>query len=176
MCKLIINFSTYDLKSYLKTVFRRATIRLGEHTKTTEIDCTEIDGKSDCAGLVQDIPVESFIVHENYSRPSTLYDIALIRLARPADLSADNVKPICLPTTDELANAQHTQFTALGWGGHSGNSLGDEILKETLQFISNDQCDEIFKKAGKSVPIANSTLCARGERLFLCNGDGGALE
>lgn len=148
-------------------VFHRTTIRLGEHTKTTEIDCTEIDGKSDCAGLVQDIPVESFIIHENYSRPSTLYDIALIRLARPADLSADNVKPICLPTTDELANAQHTQFTALGWGGQG---------KETLQFISNDQCDEIFKKAGKSVPIANSTLCARGERLFLCNGDGGALE
>lgn len=157
-------------------IFRRTTVRLGEHTKTTEIDCTEIDGNKVCASPVQEIPVESIIVHQNYSKQTVSNDIALIRLARPANLNADNVKPICLPATDELANAHHTQFTALGWGGHSGNTPGDEILKETLSFHSNDQCYEIFKKARKSVSIANSTLCARGERLFLCNGDGGALE
>ena len=53
----------------------------------------------------QQIDVEKVIVHERYRKDSwhTSNDIALIRLAKPVDISV-NVIPICLPLNKVCKN------------------------------------------------------------------------
>lgn len=51
---------------------------------------------------MQDIDIESKIVHPNYDRYKKLNDIALIRLESPANLEKQNIGTICLPV--EIGN------------------------------------------------------------------------
>lgn len=154
----------------------RTTVRLGEHNISTDEDCENWDGEF-CAEPVQDIPVESVTIHENYSRRNFSNDIALIRLARPADLTKSNVKTICLPTTNDNANiSQGIWLTVAGWG-QSENSRGksDELLTDTVSFVSLKKCDEIFKNASKNVQLHDSIICA-GDESNACIGDSGKFK
>ena len=65
-------------------------------------DCVDIDGQRVCSPPVQSLSIESLIVHSGFNKPRYANDIALIRLRVRADLSRSNVKPICLPVTNEL--------------------------------------------------------------------------
>lgn len=61
-------------------------MRLGEHTISTERDCinyTDSNGISeqDCAGPVEDVRYESYVVHPDYRKAFAGDDIGLIRLA-----------------------------------------------------------------------------------------------
>lgn len=64
-------------------------MRLGEWDTTTEIDCQTIGSETTCSEPLQDIPIEKIFVHTNYSKYSN--DIALLRLARPANLTTGMV-------------------------------------------------------------------------------------
>lgn len=54
-----------------------------------------------CADPVQDIKIEKKIKHPDYKRSAgQKNDIAVLKLSSPADTTKNNVKTICLPTTD----------------------------------------------------------------------------
>uniref|UniRef100_A0A182MLH4 Peptidase S1 domain-containing protein n=1 Tax=Anopheles culicifacies TaxID=139723 RepID=A0A182MLH4_9DIPT len=80
------------------------SIRLGDYDLGNTTDCAEVDGQRVCSPPVQTLEIESVIRHKNYSRKFFLNNIALIRLRDRADTSRSNVKPICLPVTNELRN------------------------------------------------------------------------
>lgn len=55
---------------------------------STPIDCIKyIDGEEECAEPPQDILAEKFIKHPKYSPSQKKNDIALIKLASPAQLN-----------------------------------------------------------------------------------------
>lgn len=72
----------------------RVSVRFGEHTISTELDCQSGESEGDpdiCAEKVQDIPVEKIIVHEGYGTGIGLPDdIALIRLSSAVVYSSNN--------------------------------------------------------------------------------------
>lgn len=82
-----------------KSTFSRVSVRLGEHDLSTEVDCKKKAKK--CQDPVQDIEIESVFQYPRYSRTAAINDIALLRLKTPADVKKNNVRTICLPTTEE---------------------------------------------------------------------------
>jgi len=79
-------------------------VALGEHSLGSKCDCDILDGEKSCNEPTQIIDVEKVIVHERYRKDSwhTSNDIALIRLAKPVDISV-NVIPVCLPLNKRTA-------------------------------------------------------------------------
>lgn len=80
------------------------SVRLGEHNTDSVKDCRHEDDPNealDCQDPVQDITIEKAIRHPNYDRVRKLNDIAILRLMSAADVTRNNVKTICLPTTPE---------------------------------------------------------------------------
>ena len=63
--------------------FCSASVRLGEHQFSTEIDCD--DGGQSCNDPPQNFEAEEIIFHPDYNKPNQYQnDIALIRLNRDA--------------------------------------------------------------------------------------------
>jgi len=50
--------------------------------------------------VAQDIKIDNWVIHQNYSSRSKLHDIALIKLEHPAKLTY-NVFPACLSSMNE---------------------------------------------------------------------------
>lgn len=153
-------------------------VRLGEHTKNQEIDCNvykEEDGteEKDCAGPVEDIKVESFVVHPDYNRPRYSNDIGLIRLARDVVMQ-DHIQPICLPATPELRSKQFDKYIVTGWGTTENQSLSDVLLEAILPRVNNDVCQQKMTQNRLNVQLSDKQMCAGGEKqVDTCRGDSG---
>lgn len=84
-------------------------VRLGEWDTTTGKDCDDsFTNEKVCNDPPVDIGIAEKIPHEGY-KPNDQHnynDIALLRLARPAPYT-DFIRPICLPSGQELARANH---------------------------------------------------------------------
>lgn len=93
------------------------SVRVGEHDLETERDCD--DENTVCLPPVQDIEISEKIPHPKYKieNQDTLFDIALLRLKRKAQLE-DFIKPICLPLAQHLWKKDYSgkYLTAAGWG------------------------------------------------------------
>jgi Trypsin len=101
-------------------------VRLGEHTISTDEDCEVIDNEPNCIDEPpQNIPIESFTIHENYvinvkrkDHRGGQNDIALIKLMKDAELNLF-VSPVCLPTKDNIqrkVNSKGDTMVVAGWG------------------------------------------------------------
>jgi Trypsin len=119
---------------------KRISVRLGEHTISTKVDCTGVGPRRICNDEpLQIIPIERFIIHENYvnnlnRRDHRQNDIALIKLKSDAVFN-DYVSPVCLPIEANSGMAQWNQVITVvaGWGAtENGNFLS---RKESEKFI-----------------------------------------
>lgn len=68
-------------------------------------------------------------IHPLYTSSSHDFDIALIRLNRPADTSSDYVNNICLPVASENPFQDDYCYVA-GWG-----NTGNVVFLQTLHFL-----------------------------------------
>lgn len=88
-----------------------------------------------CAAPHQDFHIDSIVIHPDYDKRTQANDIALIRLAMPADLTTGEnyfyyswfqkiigfgfitgyVAPICLPLRNNTAQEKN-MLTVAGWG------------------------------------------------------------
>ncbi|XP_055390134.1 serine protease grass-like [Condylostylus longicornis] len=144
------------------------SVRLGEHNVETELDCKE-DGK-DCNDPVQDISVKNVTIHENFQSRRVANDIALIRLAHPADVKKNNVQPICLPITSELRNAVNKQGIFSAWGNPSPTTLYKTVLDINEE---RKTCEDFYSKFNANV--TEEVICATSKNnLNSCKGDAGA--
>jgi hypothetical protein len=114
-------------ENLLTKFYVRISVRLGEWDISTEMDCDQASDTEDCVDQpLQNIPIENYIVHENFRNQdaNTNHDIALIRIQRPASFNFF-VSPICLPTTDQLRNANLVgkRLDVAGWGFTEGGRL-----------------------------------------------------
>ena len=81
-------FSKKNLKKKKNWSFSnfRKSVRLGEHTLSTDIDCNDDTGI--CNEKPQDFDIEEIIFHPEYGKPKVFRnDIALLRLAKPYNQS-----------------------------------------------------------------------------------------
>ncbi|XP_026315078.1 CLIP domain-containing serine protease 2-like isoform X2 [Hyposmocoma kahamanoa] len=159
--------------AFLGNRLKLSGVVLGEYDITKDPDCERIDGELHCAPNVRNVSIEKVIAHPGYS-PQNLYDdIALIRLAEPADFTLENMKPICLPDTPELiANTFEKQKgTVAGWGATEDGLQSSVLLKVELPIVSNKKCQDAYNGNPR---IYDRQLCAGGvEDKDSCGGDSG---
>lgn len=136
------------------------SVRLGEYDLNKDKDCdTDADSgdfgdsydydeeEENCADPVQDILIESSVAHSDYNKGGfAANDIGLVKLARPANISANNVKIICLPITENLLNLPE-RVIVTGFGATEGGiRQSNELLQAAFPIYPLDQCYEKFKK------------------------------
>lgn len=143
-------------------------VRLGEWNITSDPDCED-----DCFDPVKDYKVDKVIIHEKYvTRAKQHHDIALLRLAEPVKYSY-TVKPICLPTTDDLLTMDYVgkRLDVAGWGTTESSLRSDVKLKVDVPGISLDECNAAYDNAKN---ITDMQLCAGAQRgKDSCTGDSG---
>ncbi|XP_070490271.1 CLIP domain-containing serine protease B9-like isoform X2 [Chironomus tepperi] len=138
------------------------SVRLGEHTISKETDCDELGA---CADPVQDIAIEKKIKHPSYKRASApKNDIAILKLVSPADTTKNNVKTICLPTTEatdiETVKSKKTTLIITGWGKVGSGNQADVLQKAYVPYVENSDCARTF--AREKIDIFPTYLCAGG--------------
>ncbi len=116
-----------------------------------------------------EIAVTQVIPHESYNPATFDNDIALLRLAEPADTSDPTVGTIPLNSQSNLASG--TLATVTGWGTTSSGGSTSAVLQEVnVPLVTNQSCNLSY--GGQ---ITSNMLCAgydEGGR-DACQGDSG---
>jgi len=150
-------------------------IVLGEHDVTTDPDC---DFSGCVAKKVTKKPKE-IIVHPGYNdrRPTSLFDIALIRLDDKVELFEGNsqvstITPVCLPWREDefvYGLTPDERLMALGWGKTVDGLTSARLKQIELPLFDGPKCKETFTQMNTTLQI-----CAGGEvGVGTCNGDAG---
>lgn len=131
------------------------------HYKAVLGQIKRVEGKVSSNKYVYD--VKCIKIHEDYMVSGYSYDIALVKLARPAIPEPGKVWPACLPSQGVRVDIGKECFIT-GWGRTSFNSSFSEFLREA------------------KMPVVNHTTCAAGninlpqsvdDETMVCAGYGG---
>ncbi len=128
--------------------------------------------------------IERIIVHEDYRGRASggrfthgEYDIALLRLASPLDLSQPGVAPIerVAPGDDQRLTAPGLWASVAGWGSIKRGSrlVEDELYQLSVPFVSNEDAQKAFPLAAISqLQLAAGEVGVEGKGH--CIGDSGS--
>jgi len=145
-------------------------VRLGEWKISTSEDCVDGLVNEECADPILDLKIEIQIPHLGYSKKTGNNDIGLLRLDKNVKYT-DYVRPICLPTLDDLAPNIGTHMVLAGWGSTENGSQSDIKLKLQVPVVDHGRCAEKIEGVGK---VTENQLCAGGEKgKDACQGDSG---
>ncbi|KAM3957636.1 phenoloxidase-activating factor 2-like [Aphomia sociella] len=126
----------------------------------------------------QDRDVETVEIHKDYSQGTLYYDIAVLFLSTPLELTP-NIGVACLPPAKEHAEAG-TRCIATGWGKDKFGKEGSyqTILKKVeVPVVEHRSCLKLLQntRLGTRFTLHSSFMCAGGERdRDTCLTDGGA--
>lgn len=137
------------------------SVIVGEQNTVTDPDC--MDGV--CNQERQEIMFEKIIPHPSYNCPRKYSnDIALIRLSNDIDLGGHFIKPICLPTSDDLMRRNLTYFIVSGWGVTENNNStqSEDLLKTRLDMVTIESCN-VALSLGRRFLNDTIQFCAKGK-------------
>jgi len=121
-------------------------------------------------GHEQRIKVRRIYRHSRYNRDTHDNDIALLHLQEPAILS-DYIRPVCLPSQgDQIVPGK--KCSVAGWGARK--FLGQPtapLLQVRPELRTKSECNQTTAFEGL---ITDNMLCAGGQRVDTCQGDGGS--
>ncbi|XP_061196066.1 neurotrypsin-like isoform X1 [Saccostrea echinata] len=118
----------------------------------------------------QTFNVTELYLHPLYTKASHDFDIALIKLNRPADTSTEYVNNICLPLASE-ENFENDYCFVAGWGNTGSTDASKTmVLQEAkIPLLGNDVCKSIYRQ------LTDNMMC--GGYVFggidTCQGDSG---
>lgn len=131
-----------------------------------QIGCHEV-GSSDC----EYVNVKSSVIPRDYiSRPVPIRDFRIIYL----ETSSRNTPIKSVADSSWSSLRVGSDITTIGFGTTSaGGSVSRRLLETTVQYVSNDECEEAYAKAG--APIDDSMICGavNGGGKDACQGDSG---
>ncbi|GLG96317.1 Serine protease grass [Gryllus bimaculatus] len=130
---------------------RLTTVKLGEHTTDTPVDCKE---SGSCLPPPVDVEVEQIVVHPGYDaarQPPTMHhDLALLRLARPVDFAREEfVRPVCLPVgaDNQRMRLDGEALVVAGWGTTETGEGSKALLNVFVPAVPIDRCRDAYRKA-----------------------------
>ncbi|XP_009504986.2 suppressor of tumorigenicity 14 protein [Phalacrocorax carbo] len=113
--------------------------------------------------------IKKIIVHPQYDRSISDYDIALLEMETPVFFS-ELVQPICLPSTSRVF-VYGTVCYVTGWGAIKENSHLAKTLQEArVRIITQSVCNKLYDEL-----ITTRMLCAGNLNggIDACQGDSG---
>lgn len=156
----------------------RISVRLGEHTISAKKDCVDIDNADSCTE-VEDIKIESVVVHELFDSSAKVHDIALIRLSRPVEFSRKklNIKPVCLPTKERQQvdglRSELQNLTVAVWGVTERSDLmSDVLMYATVLYLPHQSCVDLFNEKKKKHKLLRTSI----QETHLCAGGAGMVD
>ena len=128
---------------------------------------------SDKVGSGERIAMKREYEHPSYSTRTDEFDVALLKLDRPADLDIPLVR---INGNDNVPDTR-TTVTVMGWGDtnpSSAQDLAKNLMEVNLDVISNSQCEK-SKKNNDSYKgsIYQSMICTQTRNKDACQGDSG---
>ncbi|XP_055635539.1 CLIP domain-containing serine protease B15-like [Toxorhynchites rutilus septentrionalis] len=155
----------YNTKNYKPT-----SIRLGDYDTSTDQDCDQLDGTVVCADPIQTLPIETITVHQQYNKPRYANDIALIRLRRRADITPENVRPVCLPLSKALRSHKPPTFTRTGWKGSNSQTT---MQRSQVNVVESVACQRLYnanrvrlEKTFRQICVERDPVPASGTCVF----------
>ncbi|XP_068716593.1 transmembrane protease serine 9-like isoform X3 [Montipora foliosa] len=120
-------------------------------------------------GRGEQVNLKRVIKHPQFSMQHLRHDVALLQLARPAQLSS-KVGTICLPGHGSRVRRDTTCYVS-GWGriSPSTNQLATNLKQAPAPVAEHSQCR---RTNGGSVD-EDSMVCVGGRGSSVCNGDSG---
>jgi len=124
----------------------------------------------------QEIEVAQTIEHPLWDNNPSLgfpNDIALLRLAEPADVSRPTIAAAKLPESDSVEYTD-SKCVITGWGYTSGDdyALPDVLQQADIDVLTKEECQQKWA----STPIERYHICVQDkatEQRGSCNGDSG---
>uniref|UniRef100_A0A182PZZ4 Peptidase S1 domain-containing protein n=1 Tax=Anopheles farauti TaxID=69004 RepID=A0A182PZZ4_9DIPT len=138
-----------------------ASVRLGEYDKSTNTDCGLVNGQSVCSPPVQILRIESVKAHPAFNTPRYANDIALVRLRNRADTSQRNVKPICLPVTNELRSEKPKTYILTAWSTGTGGNVLERTLRDTVDSV---ECQTLYNTQIASLEKTSRQICIKQQQ------------
>lgn len=154
------------IDSYWVLTAAHCVDRANTFNLTVRVGATRV---SDSKG--QTMSISQIIIHPGWTGAQNIrngWDIALIRLATPAD---SRYTPAKLPTSEVMSAAASVgqSGTVSGWGAtYFGGRGSDQLLAAQLPIISNYACQQQL-----NFPVPSSAICAGYSYPSACNGDSG---
>jgi hypothetical protein len=106
-----------------------------------------------------EVPVAQAISHEGYNPNSKdqYNDIALLKLSRDVEYT-EWIKPICLPLTANLKNADYTghSLDVAGFGKTKTENSSPVKQRLELDGVARSKCQQFYTQQG--VTLANSQV------------------
>ncbi|XP_076582109.1 chymotrypsin-like elastase family member 3B [Chaetodon auriga] len=115
--------------------------------------------------------VEKTVVHPNFIGycPSCGNDIAMIKLASPADLN-DKVQPSCVPQSGEIPPHNDPCYIT-GWGRiYTNGPAAPKLQQALLPVVGHDTCS---RRDWWGSSVKTTMVCAGGDIRSGCSGDSG---
>ncbi|XP_035891849.1 uncharacterized protein LOC118503077 [Anopheles stephensi] len=131
-------------------------ILFGFSSDSTNRECAKLNTTAPCKLPEQRIPVEKIIVHPQYDRPSYSNDIALVKLARPADTSQRNVRPICLPLLDEVRSYG---LSSLVMSSTKERTSDFTVTPIENRYLHRDECQQRWNGLAVSFTVDTMKSC-----------------
>ncbi|RLN49078.1 hypothetical protein BBJ29_010010 [Phytophthora kernoviae] len=137
----------------------------GHCIKTDEFDLLAVLGSQEREGNAgEEIKVVKGFRHPRYHKKKHLYDIGLLKLAKPSTHETAN-----LCAEDGSDNEVGTVVTIVGWGLTENRTESDTLLGVNVEIITNAECNKRYDNR-----ITEGMLCAgKGDGKDSCNGDSG---
>ncbi|KAI4550472.1 hypothetical protein MJT46_018637 [Ovis ammon polii x Ovis aries] len=114
--------------------------------------------------------VQEIIIHDQYEKAESGYDIALLKLETAMNYT-DSQRPICLPSKGDR-NVMYTECWVTGWGYRKlRDKIQNTLQKAKVPLMTNEECQEGYRKHR----ITNKMVCAgyREGGKDACKGDSG---
>ncbi|XP_058060691.1 serine protease easter-like [Anopheles bellator] len=136
--------------------YRLTAARFGDFELSTSRDCAAVNGQQECAPPTQVIRIESAIVHQNFNTPKYANDIALLRLREKAIITQSNVKPICLPVTNDLRSHKPTSYTLTGWPTN-----GNTLFRSQREVVDSVECQANYTQHSITLEKTFRQICVK---------------
>ncbi|KAJ8713978.1 hypothetical protein PYW08_007598 [Mythimna loreyi] len=146
---------------------------LGEHDIRQDPDCEMSDDTEFCAPKIENVSIAEVVAHPGYTRQSLVDDVALIRLAKPANFTLPSMKALCLPITKklQLETLQGQNANVAGWGVTEEGLQSPVLQSVELPIMSTEECTKAYRG---SIQVKETQLCAGGVKgKDSCAGDSG---
>ncbi|XP_055546530.1 serine protease easter-like [Wyeomyia smithii] len=136
-------------------------VRLGEHTESTDIDCTFDDrGRRLCAEHVMDVKIESIIRHPQFDVPMYTNDLAIVRMAADVQYS-DHIRPICLPLNSPHRTRIPDNLLITAWDMDlmAKNQYIGELRRYPQIKVDIDTCQRRLEAVGFAPSLTEDRMC-----------------
>ncbi|KAI8123773.1 Trypsin delta/gamma [Lucilia cuprina] len=152
------------------SVYASNVIVSAAHCVAGGVDASKLSivaGSTYLNNVTWELPVDKYIIHENYKTSNNDYDVAILTLKGHFPFN-EFIQPIALAKSRPEAG---TEVTVTGWGTLTeGGSIPNQLQEVHINYVDNSVCKKSYP-----LQLTDRMLCARvdGGGKDACQGDSG---